>query len=98
MPEAERLLLTHVSDVDHVGDMADDLEKVSLFSLLEHLFQFVTHIEVVFNGLLAAPSDDDDLVASGGNRLLDAVLNDGFVHQRQHFLGLGLGGGQETSA
>ena len=31
-------------------------------------------------------------------RLLDAVLNDGLVHQRQHFLGLRLGGGQEARA
>ena len=33
-----------------------------------------------------------------GDRLFDAVLDDRFVDQRQHFLGLRLGGGRESGA
>ena len=67
------------------------------FALLEHFFQFVAHVEVVFDGLLAAPGDDDDLVAAGSERFFHAVLNDWLVDQRQHLFGLGFGSGQKTS-
>ena len=33
-----------------------------------------------------------------GDRFFDAVLDDRLVDQRQHFLGLRLGGGQEAGA
>jgi hypothetical protein len=74
------------------------LSRSVLAFFLEHLFELVAGIEVVFDGALAASGDDDDLVASGGQRFFDAVLNDGLVDQRKHFLGLGFGGGQEASA
>jgi len=41
--------------VHHVGNGAHDFEQVSLVALLEHFFEFVADIEVIFNGLLAAP-------------------------------------------
>ena len=33
-----------------------------------------------------------------GHGFFDAVLNDGLVDEREHFLGLGFGGGQEARA
>ena len=77
--EAERFFLTDVGDVDHVGDGADDLEQVGLLALFEHFFQFVADVEMVFDGLLAAAGDDEDLVAARGHGLFDAVLNDGLI-------------------
>ena len=53
---------------------------------------------MVFDGLLAAAGDDEDLIAAGGHGFFDAVLNDGLVDDGQHFLGLGFGGGQEAGA
>ena len=53
---------------------------------------------MIFDGLLAAAGDDEDLIAARGHGLFDAVLNDGLVDQREHFLGLGFGGGQEAGA
>ena len=94
--QAQRLFLAHVSDVNHVGDLLHDLQQVGLAALLQHLFQLVADVEVVFDRALAAARDHDDLVAAGSHRFLDAVLDDGLVHQRQHFLGLRLGGGQEA--
>ena len=96
--EAERFFLANVGDVHHVGDVADDLEQVGLAALLEHFLEFVADVEVVFDGLLAASGDDDDLVAAGSHGLFDAVLNDRLVDDGQHFFGLSFGCGQEAGA
>ena len=61
----------------------------------QQLFQLVADVEVVFYRRLAAPGDDDNLVAARRHRLFHAVLDDGLVHQRQHLFGHGLGGRQE---
>ena len=96
--QAERFFLADIGHVHHVGNVADDLEQIGLAALLEHLFQFVADVEVVFDRLLAAAGDDEDLVATGGHGLFDAVLNDGLVDERKHFFGLGFGGGQKAGA
>ena len=44
-----------------------------------------------------AGGDDDDLLDPGSDGLLDRVLDDRLVDQRQHLLGLGLGGRKEAS-
>ena len=53
---------------------------------------------MILDGLLAAPGDDQDLVAAGSHRLFHPVLDDGLVHQRQHLFGLSFGGGQKAGA
>ncbi|MNC94067.1 hypothetical protein D3C83_108350 [compost metagenome] len=53
---------------------------------------------MILDGILAAAGDDDDVVDAGGDGLLDAVLHDRLVDQRQHFLRLRLGGRQEARA
>jgi hypothetical protein len=40
--------------------------------------------------------DNQDLIAAGSHRLLYTGLDDGFIDQRQHLFGLGLGCGQEA--
>ena len=47
---------------------------------------------------LAAAGDHAELLDAGGARLLDRVLDQRLVHDRQHFLGGRLGGGQESRA
>ena len=96
--QSERFFLADVGDVNHVRNLADDLQQVGLPALFEHLLEFVADVEVVFDRLLAAAGDDDDLIASRMHRLFHAILNDGLVDQRQHFFGLGLGGGKEAGA
>ena len=39
-------------------------EQIGFLALLEHLLEFVTHVEVIFDRLLAAAGHDDDLVAA----------------------------------
>ena len=93
MSQAECLLLPDVRNVNHVRDLAYDFQQVSFLAFLEHLLELVAHVEMIFDRLFATSCDDDDLVAAGRQRFLDAVLDDWFIHQRQHFLGLRLCGG-----
>src|SRR5262249_33228210 len=48
--------------------------------------------------VLAAAGDEEDVVDAGGERFLDAVLDDRLVDERQHFLGLRLRRRKESCA
>ena len=98
MTQAEGFFLTDVGDVHHVGDSTHDLQQIFLPALFEHALEFVADIEVIFDGLLAASSDDEDLVAAGGHGFFNAILDDRLIHQWEHFFGLGFGCGQEARA
>jgi hypothetical protein len=91
--EAESFFLADIGDMNHVGDGADDVKQVGFVALLEHGLEFIADVEVVFDGLFATAGDDEDLVATGGHGLLDSVLDDGLVDQREHFFGLSFGSG-----
>ena len=56
------------------------------------------HVEVILDRVLAAAGDEDDVVDARRDRFFDAVLNDRLVDERQHFLGLRLGGRKEAGA
>ena len=96
--QAQRLLLTYVGHVDHVGNLAHDLEQVELAFFFEHSFQLVADVEMIFDRALAAPRDHDDLIASRRQRLFHAILDDGLIDQRQHLFRLRFGGRKETGA
>ncbi len=98
MAEAERLALADVGEVDQVGDLANLLEQLVLAARLEEGLELDGDVEVIFDGVLAASGDEDDVVDARRHRLLDAVLDDRLVDERQHLLGLRLGGGQEPGA
>ena len=98
MAEAERLALPDVREVDHVGDLADFVELIALAARLEKRLELHRDVEVIFDRVLAAAGDQDDVVDARRHRFLDAVLNDRLVDERQHFLGLRLGGGKEAGA
>ena len=57
--EAERFFLADVGDVDHVGNVAHDLQQIGLSSIVEHFFEFIADVEMVFDGLLATAGDDE---------------------------------------
>ncbi len=98
MTEAEWLALTHVGDVDHVGDLANLLEQVELAALLKKAFELDVDVEMIFDGVLATSGHDDDVLDAGLDGLFDAILNDGLVDEGQHFLRLCFGGGKESRA
>ena len=69
-----------------------------LAARLEERLELDRHVEVVLDRVLAAAGDEDDVVDARGDRLFDAVLDDRLVDERQHFLRLGLGRGEEPGA
>jgi hypothetical protein len=93
--EAERFPLAHVGEVDQVRDLADLGEQVLLAPGLEKGLELDGHVEVVLDRVLSAPGDEDDVVDARRHRFFHAVLDDRLVDERQHFLRLRLGGGQE---
>ena len=96
--EAERLSLPDVREIDHVRDLADLVQLVAFAARLEERLELHRYVEVIFDRVLAAPGDENDVVDAGSDRLLDAVLDDRLVDQRQHFLRLRFGGGKKSRA
>ena len=83
---------------DHVRNLAVDRCQLVLALGQQLVLEAVLMVEVVLDGALAAAVDEDHLLDPGGNGLLHRVLDQRFVHHRQHFLGHGLGRRQETGA
>ena len=98
MPEAERLALPHVGQVDLARNLTDFGELVLLAPRLEERLELDRHVEMVLDRVLAAARDQDDVVDAGGDGLFDAVLDDRLVDERQHLLGLRLGGWEKARA
>ena len=96
--ETKLLLLADVGDLGEVADVADAPEHLDIAALLEQVLELVRHVEVVLDRPLLARGHDDDLFDAGGDGLLDRVLDDRFVDEREHLLGLRLRGRQEASA
>src|SRR5579885_3101000 len=95
VPQPQRLLLPHVGHVDHVRDVPHDGQQIVLRTRAQQIFQLETDVEMVLDRRLAPPGDDDDVPDVRGDRLLHGVLDDRLVHQREHFLWLGLGSRQK---
>ncbi len=80
-------------------DEAADADQVFLLVGVANLvFELVADVEVVFQRTLASAGDHGNLVESCRQCLFDPVLNQGFVHYRQHFLGHRLGCRKESRA
>ena len=73
-------------------------ELLALAARLEEGLELDVDVEVILDGVLAAAGDEDHVVDARRQGFLDAVLDSRLVDERQHFLGLGLGRGQEARA
>jgi hypothetical protein len=97
--EAERVLLAREADR---AARWQGFEQAFQFGPFlaggQERFEFIGVVEVVFDDVLAASSDEDELVDAGGLCFLDGVLDDWLVDDWQHFLGNGLCCGQEPRA
>ena len=98
MAEAEGLLLADEINVGHVGDAETLFQHFLLAGGSQLLFQLRSTVKVVFDDALVAAQNDQDIGDAGAHRLFHEVLDGGLVHDGQHTLGHGLGGGQHAGA
>ena len=98
MSQPEWFLLPCVAEVHHIPNVMYQFGEVGLALAFKKTFQLRRRIEMVFDRVLAPARDDDDVVDPGSDAFLDHVLNQWLINHGQHFLGLRLGCGQESSA
>ena len=96
MPQPQRLPLPDIKDLGEVRDPHHHVVELVLAPGLEQLLQLEGTVEVVLDRPLGPSRDHDDVGAPRGQGLLDAIGDDGPIHQRQHLLGYFLGHGKET--
>ena len=77
---------------------AQHLQLGGLAALAQRRLQLEGDVEMFHQRGLAAAGDHAELLDPGRPRFLDRVLDQRLVHHRQHLLGGGLGGRQESSA
>ena len=69
-----------------------------LAALGEHLLELELAVEMVLDDALVAAGDEDEMLDAGLARLVDHMLDQRPVDDRQHLLRHRLGGGQEAGA
>ena len=73
-------------------------QQLFLVRGLQLALELVSRVEVVLDGTFVAAGHKDHVADACGIGFFHRVLDQWLVHDRQHFLGLGLGRGQEASA
>jgi hypothetical protein len=73
-------------------------QLVVLAALRQRVVQFELDVEMVFDNRLVAARHEDEVFDAGLPRLVDDVLDDRSVDDRQHFLRDRLGGWEKTRA
>jgi hypothetical protein len=97
MAKAERLLLP---DRHQLAEMhARRAERIEALALFSHgRFELERRVEIVDQGRFPAAGDKDKLLDPGLARLVDRILDERPVDDREQLLGDRLGGGQQASA
>ena len=95
--QAQRLGLTDVDTVHATGQrFLDGFQQLVLALGLQLGFQLIGLVEVILDAALVAPGDEDHLGDAGSRCLFHRILDQRSVDDRQHLLGLRLGGGKEA--
>src|SRR5690606_24537352 len=79
-------------------DILKMLQFRRLAALGERGIKLYLRIEIVFDDCLVASGDENQMFDTSFARLIDYILDDGLVDDRQHFFRDRFGGGQETGA
>ncbi len=97
MAEAQRLLLACEARLAGAGEVLfEKIEFGRLAALPERRFELVLLVEVVLDDALVAARHEDEMLDARLAGLVDGELDDRPIHHGEHFLGHGLGGGQEA--
>src|SRR4029453_18740334 len=94
--EPQRLLLA--GEAGLAGGRQVLLQKHQLGLLaapLQGFLQLELLVEMILNDAFVPPCDEDEMLAAGFAGLVNRKLDDRTVHNRKHFLGHRLGGGQK---
>ena len=96
----ETLGLVLIAEVDrHTARMGDSVGVGVLTALAQQVLERTVGLEVVQQLGLAGRGNDDGVVnLLGVERLLDDILDDRLVENRQHLFGRALGARQKTRA
>jgi len=95
VPEAALLMLAYVMQVREVVQPAYAAQQRLAVAVPEDGLQLQGAVEVVLDGPLVPPGDDDYVPYPGLDRLFHHVLDDRLVYDREHLLGLFLGQREE---
>ena len=99
MAQPQRLGLPDIDATDLGRHDIPDHGQLLCLALFGQLgLQFIGLVEVIGDRALGAARDEHQLRDAGGHRLLGRVLNQRFIDDRQHLLGIGLGGRQKARA
>ena len=91
--ETQGLALPDESELAKARDGPHLLEIIGLAPSEQHVLQLVGHVEMILDGLFAATGDEHKVFYTRADGFFHDILDDGLVHQGQHFFGLGLGRG-----
>lgn len=76
-----------------VGDAKALFQSLFLAGLCQLFFQLRAAVEVILDDALVAAQNDEDIGDAGTDGLFHQILDGGLVHDGQHALGHGFGGG-----
>jgi hypothetical protein len=99
MPQAKRRRLADIhARCPARQNAAQRIQQILLALRLQHALEFRIRIEMILDGPLGTAGNEYQRIGAGGQRLIDRILNQRLVDDRQHFLGARLGDGQEPGA
>ena len=90
---ANQVILPDESELAKARDGPHLLEIIGLAPSEQHVLQLVGHVEMIFDGLFASTGNQHKVFYARADGFFHNILDHGFVHQGQHFLGLRLGRG-----
>src|SRR5713101_7028729 len=96
--EPSGFALADVVDFGHLGDGPDLSKLVKLAALFKGVLEFHRTVEVILEAGLAPSCDHQNVGEPTANRFLDHVLDGRLVDEREHLLGHGLGGREESGS
>ncbi len=99
MAEAERGLLPGIGDLPRFGQPCFELrEHVLLAPLTQRRLELERAVEMIVDRALAPARDKEELLDTGRLGLLDGVMNERLVDDRQHLFGHGFSRRQKPGA